>query len=486
MDSVRIHSPAIRDLLRRITVKVFWDLVSEELPSLNEGRGYRELFWYLLFGTWHDQDTKRLLLPSDLLCSFEGRSVQNSRAEAFLVRFRENVIPHDGKFVWSRWRKNKCRQLINLHFGRLRPFVEAEYEMRWHKLGRVYLDGRTFSPATMRYARRQEFEAVQPHNAYCDEAEFIRSYLNNLPPHLFTKCVRNNYSAARLAALKLRNSAVMAEQLRLLRCIEAQPQPFYGPSSEGNTIRLFTGSSIPNLQRDVRKSLTADWVDVDLRCSQLAICAALWNVEPINNFLQSGENFWTHVLHAIGVPQRNWEVAKREIKPALYSICYGMDLRHVKGTTALRLTKAGLDKHIATRFVNHPLVQALLKAREEALNSIARAGGAMTCFGKRCAVSEVRQPRRIMAEVAQALELKLIYPAFRLAAETQEFSIVLFQHDGFSLHFRRRGEMWLARIAGVIQEEAIQQGIATRLEWEGQSPLESRSMLKRNVTKRQS
>jgi hypothetical protein len=31
-----------------------------------------------------------------------------------------------------------------------------------------------------------------------------------------------------------------------------------------------------------------------------------------------------------------------------------------------------------------------------------------------------------MAEVAQALELKLILPAFRLAAETREFTIVLF------------------------------------------------------------
>ena len=63
------------------------------------------------------------------------------------------------------------------------------------------------------------------------------------------------------------------------------------------------------------------------------------------------------------------------------------------------------------------------------------------------------------------LPVKLVYPAFRLARETREFTIVLFQHDGFSLHFLRREEMWLARIASVVQEEIAQHGVETRLEW---------------------
>jgi hypothetical protein len=44
-------------------------------------------------------------------------------------------------------------------------------------------------------------------------------------------------------------------------------------------------------------------------------------------------------------------------------------------------------------------------------------------------------------------------------------AFVLFQHGGFSLQFLRRGEMWLARIADVIQEEIAQHGVETRLEW---------------------
>ena len=473
----RYDSPRLSTTLRRVTVsRVFWDAVKEELPSLNTRRGYRDLFWYLLLGSWHDGDTNRLLLPSELLCSFEGRSPLNSRAEAFLRRFREEVImPLDGCLSWSGWDplRDKCRQLIDLDFGRLQPFVEAEYREQWHHLGRVYLDGQTFSTRTIRQARREELREVQALQAYCHEAESIRTYLNSLPPNLFTQCVARNYAAAQRAALNLKDEAVRNEQLQLLRCIAAQPQPFYSPSSQGNTVRLFTAQSMPNLQRDVRKELTRSWLDVDVRCSQLAICAAAWDAEPINSFLRSGENYWTLMLQSIGVPQNERDIAKGAIKPTLYSICYGMELHHVKGTTALRLKKAGLDTHLATRFVNHPLTKALFEAREEALNLIARAGGATTCFGKWCAVSETRHPRQIMAEVAQALEMKLIYPAFRLAQETREFTIVLFQHDGFSLHFLRRNEMWQERIAHAIQEEINHQGVATKLEWQletGQGP----------------
>jgi hypothetical protein len=86
--------------LRRITVsREFWDAVERELPILSERKGYRELFWYLLFSSWKDEDTRRLLLPHDLLSSFEERRPHHSRTEAFLIGFREDVIlPLGGSF----------------------------------------------------------------------------------------------------------------------------------------------------------------------------------------------------------------------------------------------------------------------------------------------------------------------------------------------------------------------------------------------------
>jgi hypothetical protein len=66
---------------------------------------------------------------------------------------------------------------------------------------------------------------------------------------------------------------------------------------------------------------------------------------------------------------------------------------------------------------------------------------------------------------SRALQLKLIFPAFRLAADTREFTTRFFQHDGLSLHFLRRGEVWVRRIADVIQEEIAQHGVEAKLEW---------------------
>ena len=54
---------------------------------------------------------------------------------------------------------------------------------------------------------------------------------------------------------------------------------------------------------------------------------------------------------------------------------------------------------------------------------------------------------------------------FQACSETREFTIVLFEHDGFSLHFPRTDEMWLPRIANIVQEEIARYGVETKLEW---------------------
>jgi hypothetical protein len=318
----------------------------------------------------------------------------------------------------------------------------------------------------MRQERREELREVQGLTAYHPEVEEVRTYLNSQHPHLFNECVERNYEAAWLKALQKEDPAVSKAARLNLRCIKAQPQPVYFPSPEGNTVRLFTAQSMATLPRDVRKELTSGWPEVDVRCSQLAICAALWNAESINGFLRSGDSFWDHLLQSIGVPQSDWAIAKEALKPSVYAVCYGMERHRIPGTTALRLKKVGLDTHYAARFVNHRLIQALLVAREEAWRVIEQECGATTCYGKECPVTPVRQPRQIMAEVAQALEMKMILPAFKLAQQTQDFTIVLFQHDGFSVHFMRRADMWQERIAQAIQEEIHQQGIQTGLEWQ--------------------
>ena len=60
---------------------------------------------------------------------------------------------------------------------------------------------------------------------------------------------------------------------------------------------------------------------------------------------------------------------------------------------------------------------------------------------------------------------ELVYPAFEIADKTEDFTIMLFQHDGFSVFFRPEKERWRERIKEVVDNNAKKLGIPTLLEW---------------------
>jgi len=62
--------------------------------------------------------------------------------------------------------------------------------------------------------------------------------------------------------------------------------------------------------------------------------------------------------------------------------------------------------------------------------------------------------------------MKLIFPAFALANQTEDFKIMLFQHDGFSVFFRRYDKGWRNKIKVAIDDNAQLLGIPASLEWE--------------------
>ena len=452
--------------LRRITVsQIFWQAVQDNFPTLAMHKGYPALFWYLIFGAWHDEDTHRLLLPAKLLADIEGRDDENTQAERFLIRFRDDVLPPGAVFRWSQWREGKCRQLLAFHLGAFDDVLAKEYARHWHKCGRVYLDGTPYAAAKQRRLRREQNRDASQKLGLCDDARDIQDYLNSLAPNLFSRASEQNMERAMTTARKLPNPIVSREQTRLLRLIESQPQPFYAPSKDGNTVRLFAAGAIPNLQSDVRRALTRGWQDADLRCAHLAILSGLWKVQDTETFLASGADFWAALLNDMGVPLSQRTAAKRAVKVGLYSICYGMEKRHVPWKLAEALAKEGLDTSLAARFLASSLIQAILPARDKALAEIEAHGGASTPYGKWCPVTNERKARHVMAEIAQAWEMKLIAPAFKLASETNDFTITLYQFDGFTVHFKRRVELWRQRITEAVMKEAKETGIQTTLEW---------------------
>src|SRR5207247_3734162 len=111
--------------------------------------------------------------------------------------------------------------------------------------------------------------------------------------------------------------------------------------------------------------------------SQFAICASLWQVPDLLDFLGTGQNLWSYLFDALNVSSEARELAKPVFKEAIYSICYGMPRKSLNWTIGCNLTDAKLNKEMAHEFSQVPLIQTLLNARDAALETIDVENGAM-------------------------------------------------------------------------------------------------------------
>ncbi|MEI6492601.1 MAG: hypothetical protein WCO94_08640 [Verrucomicrobiota bacterium] len=456
--------------LHRLTVsKPFRELTARTFPALDRNPAYWRFMQYLLFGTFIDEDTGRLIISQKDLAEIEGwtRGMGNYRAIRFLTAFQTEVMTPE-TFSWTGWRGGKkCRQVQRFDPpASFQTALDEEWAKTHHDQGRVYFcDGRTFSKKKQRQCRIEcrnaaiFLQALAP----CEEAREILDYLNHLPPNLFSGILRN-YHAALQVAQALENENARRQQLRILKAINEQPQPFYAASGNANTDRIFgIGDCLTGLERNVRRALTADWQEGDIKSSQLAICAAAWNVEVVQDFLRDGGSVWKNLFEWFEFDTAEGAKAKPALKDALYSTCYGMRTQYIGGRLGKALEIAGVVRN-GSLFLRNPLIQAMLASRNEATKQILRKSGAKTCFGKWLELGKLTPPQ-ILAQIAQAAELKLIYPVVQLAKQTEEFKITLWQHDGFSVHFTRREERWKRKLARVVSEQAEKMGIVTGLEW---------------------
>src|SRR5947207_12344289 len=254
--------------LRRITVSiVFYKLVFRHFPKTEKNPAYRNLLWYLFWGTYFDDDTQRRLLCREILAKLAGEPLLNFEAGNFLREFDNEVLGGQRLICTpADWEKGKCRQLLELRLGDFRRIFENESRRRWHKRGRVYLDGQKFSRAKtllVRHRQKRDAERLKPD---CDDAKRIQKYLHALPLHLFTENCKKNYSAAVGYVSATLRGNYQQREFTILKYLDTQPKPFYSATENGNSVRLFTSQSIPNLQRQVRKVFTRGWIEADLKC----------------------------------------------------------------------------------------------------------------------------------------------------------------------------------------------------------------------------
>jgi hypothetical protein len=188
-----------------------------------------------------------------------------------------------------------------------------------------------------------------------------------------------------------------------------------------------------------------------------------------------------------------YDFGKSIIKPALYSVCFGGGVRRLNEHFGSDITElAPVDTELK-EIVNPEELEQY--DRENVSQCISEfEAWKYTPFTSPEAATErikdafgyVHRTRRglsyltLIAMVAQSAELKLLEPAINLACEVEAeardkgrqapFKILLYQFDGFTVHFTDKRlnvvERWAKRICDAVEVRAEEMNVVTRLEYE--------------------
>jgi hypothetical protein len=510
-------------LTRRIVKKQFRLLIAYLYPGLGDNKSYWNMMEHLIFGAWSDKTTGRLLLNRDILASIEGKwkDLKNNKYEglSFLESFRRDVFNNDKEsFDWQEainfkdGSNNRARTLTNF---KLHPEIVKyfEEEMEEDTTKEVYFSSGIIANDLNKRKYRNEsmMEALEHlHKAQCLEAEEILKYLNGLRVDRFSKLVNNYESAFQQAQIyiakaeeyekkhppkKSKKNLSFAQRLmtehskrkfisRTFSAIFSQIQPFYQPSSEGNTVRLFSlTDSLLMLPRNVRKAMTEGWWEFDLRSSQLAICAKEWNVPLVMEFLKTGQSIWTVLFKHMGLDHLEkgsyeYDLVKDSLKVALYALFFGMEIPNIKKKLTEEL-KVYFNEGITAGqlFFKNEIIQAMAEARQRRMDELILAEVAYTIYGKKIEVwhdpvSGESNINSVLAEQAQAIEMYLMFPIIELARSTEEFEVLIWLHDGVSIAFKNESKRacWTKKIQNAVAKRATELGIITELEVDYNQP----------------
>jgi hypothetical protein len=435
-------------------------------PILKENEIYKRLFFHFSFPKFQfrDEDSGLILVSEEILAMIEYKEDQlannNYKGSTLLENYKRDVAPN---LEWSGYsaKDGKARAILNTGFSpEYQALLDAEREGFFKGNKKYFLSGKAYNRANRELQRTLQREDAFKLMKVTEnpDATFVGNYLNNLPSRAFTEIVQKNLEAAREVARNIvfkpkrkiseANRLDIEARLRetnldILTEIEAQAQPLYKPSE--NTVRLFTITAhMGNLKSEVREALTQGWLELDLKSSQLVITATLWGVTEVIEFLNQGGNIWREMFTHYGIPLD--EDVKKAFKTALYAIIFGAETSDVQRHLTKALKALGI-KQSGSLFIQHRLIQAMLKGRDKEIDRINTLGGAYTVYNEWLSVVDsdvstdnAHTVKNILAQQAHAVELKVISTLFYLAAGNDDFTITLYQFDGVSILFKDKSK----------------------------------------------
>ena len=453
---------ALRSL--RTLPKADWAELEKSVPFLKKDKQLRCLAAYLATGPHqYDDATGYIRLGCNTIASVTGCDRKNTRTEDILKRYQEHVPSFGYRDYWFQGEKE--RAVSNTGVTNLMERFSKDYDP-----DRIYID--TLREAS---ARKQQDvyrmlleEVAKAHYSYPLQKK-LASYLNALPMRHFTEPIALRFRDALDVARKLDEDAAKenkkTQHVALLYQFLDAPKPLYFPSQRehSKTPRLF-GTGLTFLNKEIRHALFPHWIDLDLKNCQLAIVAALFNVESAQKLIESGESVWTHLMTQLEIPEAQQATAKKYIKIALYSLIYGKPV----GLACMELYGAlGFKPKIS--FARVALVEDVAKAISAAKESIKAKGGMQGAFGW----MELNKTdiESFLACCMQTYELAIISAVYEVANQEKTFrnapfDILLHQHDGVSILPRPgvRQNVVIDRLQRAVAAKAALFGISAKIQ----------------------
>lgn len=449
----------------RTISRKFYDLIREKYPrATKEELG---LAFYEMFTANRTNEGKgNAIIDYLTLARIFGQEKQalsrNFKAKAVLKKFNKTVEP-----FWEQiydYVSGTARTMQVEWPKEIQQAIVSELEQAWKWSGRVYLDGSPFNhEEQLDYFEQQRKLALKTLvDARSKESRELVRYFNSLPPGLYTDTLKYHDQAIEVA----KNLPNKSHHLRVLAAIFDCPKPLL-KTVTGSSRAYQTTESLITVKSEIRKVLTQDWLDADLKSCQLGIAAHIWQVPEVQEFLIGGNSIWEYLTEQLQIELTPG--VKKQLKAALYAMLYGARQPTIRGEMCY------LGKDAFEKFMETPLIQALWKAKKKQIALARKKGGIYDAFGNWLTQKEAKKEkhwqRSILAQVNQSYELKLLYPAIRLAIKHKHdldgFYLPIYQFDGFCLLAKKpeMTEYWKVEVAKSVNKQAESMGLAVRLEF---------------------
>ncbi|MGB8344778.1 MAG: hypothetical protein WCD86_07835 [Ktedonobacteraceae bacterium] len=443
-----------------------YDALIRHNTKAQQTRAYREALRYLLIDRDFRDKQGKLLIPDYKVAVWCGdRAIRayingNFNTEAFLQALKADVLPD---LEWSGYHgvdaeiwRGQCRYVANDNLNELVEHAlygfkaETRYDLlsmaKWNRRG-----AKINRDILVEKAQRQHWPYEQQEN--------IAGYLHALPFGLFATQIEKNKDAAIAQVMGLA-AELREDRARKLQSIFDNPQPIYSPGESGLNARLFAPDSLCDIDRGERRVLCEGWHEVDMKASYLAIAASVWNIRHVQDILRGGRDAWDTIAAELFIPESEREARRDGVKHA------GMAL--LCGAGEGKANEILLDSGIRGFVKNSPTLLAIRAASRTASARAKEDGGSMTPFG--WLVYGKNDDRddydgSHLSHVLSTYELTLIMPCFEVARKSSDFTIMMLQHDGFSIKLRRedRAEQVLSRLNAAMEPEARGRNIDTML-----------------------